>query len=239
MTGTLEADVHVTGSGEDPHLQGFVDIKNGAFGVPRGGGTYTGLTTRIELEPDAVQIQRVRDPRRARRAAARSPASSPCTSGRSGAVNVSIDSDNFELIDNELGDVRCRAALKITGELRRPRLEGDVRVDAARIEVDEVLQLFYDPYAVEALPEVVSAERTVEGSGSAEEATRQALAKAEQSAAAPGAASTRQTRRAAGAGRRSTDPVALDVHARASPTTSCSAARTSGRAGRPARRSAT
>ena len=49
---------------------------------------------------------------------------------------------------------------------------GDVRLDAARIEVDRVLELFYNPYAEQALPDVVSAERTVEGSGSAEEATK-------------------------------------------------------------------
>jgi autotransporter translocation and assembly factor TamB len=105
-----------------------------------------------------------------------------------GAVNITIDSDNFELVDNELGDVQAQMALKVTGELRRPRVVGQVRLDAGRIEVDRVLQLFYDPYSTEALPEVVSAERAVESSGSAEEATRDALARAHQSAAAPGAA---------------------------------------------------
>ena len=72
---------------------------------------------------------------------------------------------------------------------------GDVRLDAARVEVDRVLQLFYNPYAEEALPEVQSAEREVEGSGSAEEATRTAFSTVQQPAgvapepgAAPGAA---------------------------------------------------
>ena len=50
VTGTLEADVHVAGSGRDPHLQGFVDIKNGGFAVPAAGGTFSGLTTRIDLQ---------------------------------------------------------------------------------------------------------------------------------------------------------------------------------------------
>ena len=57
-----------------------------------------------------------------------------------------------------------------------------MRIDAGRVELDRILQLFYDPYATEALPDVVSAERTVESSGSAEEATNEALARAEQSA---------------------------------------------------------
>ena len=104
VTGTLEADVHVTGSGEDPHLQGFVDIKNGAFGVPAGGVSYTGLNTRIELEPDKVRLQKF---------AILDEHGQPLNvSGelavharQVGAVNITIDSDNFEVIDNELGDV--------------------------------------------------------------------------------------------------------------------------------------
>jgi translocation-and-assembly-module (TAM) inner membrane subunit TamB-like protein len=64
---------------------------------------------------------------------------------------------------------------------------GDVRLDAARLELDQILELFYTPYSERAMADVVSAERTVEGSGSAEDATKQALAKASESAAPPGA----------------------------------------------------
>ena len=101
-----------------------------------------------------------------------------------GAVNFTLDSQNFEVIDNELGDVGVGTSLKITGELTRPKLEGDIRVTAGRLEVNRILQLFYDPYRVEALPEVVSAERAAESAGSAEAATRQALTRASQGAKA-------------------------------------------------------
>jgi autotransporter translocation and assembly factor TamB len=106
---------------------------------------------------------------------------------RVGAVNISIDSDNFEALNNELGDVQLQTALKISGELRRPRVEGTINVDAGRLEVDRILERTYSPYAVESMPDVVSAERTVEGEGSAEDATKNALSKASASAAAPGA----------------------------------------------------
>jgi autotransporter translocation and assembly factor TamB len=187
VTGTLQTDVRVTGSAQDPHLDGFIDIKNGAFGVPDVGGTFTGLTTRIDLETDRVRIQQFQllDHHGEKLTIAGELA---VHERQVGAVNITIDSDNFELVDNELGDVQAQMALKVTGELRRPRIVGQVRLDAGRIEVDRVLQLFYDPYSTEALPEVVSAERTVESSGSAEEATRDALARAHQSAAAPEAA---------------------------------------------------
>ena len=186
VTGTLQADVRVTGSGADPHVNGFIDIRGGAFGVPVGGVSYTGLDTRIELTDDLVRLQQFQ---------LRDDHGQPLSvSGqiavhekKVGAVDISITSDNFEVIDNELGDVGVDANLKITGELRRPRIVGEVRLEAARVEVDRVLQMFYDPYATEAIPEVVSAERAVEGAGSAEAATRAALAKAKTEAAPPGA----------------------------------------------------
>jgi autotransporter translocation and assembly factor TamB len=214
VSGTIEADVRITGSGQDPHAQGFIDIKNGAFAVPAAGGAFTGLTTRVELDPQAVHIREFKllDHHGEQLRIAGELA----VHARSlGAVNISIDSDNFELVDNELGDVQVQTALKVTGELRRPKLVGDVRLDAARIEVNRVLELFYSPYSVESLPDVVSAERTVEGSGSAEEATREALNKANASAAAPGAESEAAADEAKAAAAPSSgigQALAMDVH---------------------------
>ena len=187
VAGTLEADVHVTGSGQDPHAQGFIDIKNGAFAVPTAGERFTGLTTRIALESDAVKIPafELLDRHGEKLRVAGELA---VHERQLGSVNVSIDSDNFEIINNELGDVQLQTALKLTGELRRPQLVGDVKLDAARVEVDKVLELFYSPYAQEGLPDVPSAERTAESSGSAEEATKSALSKAGEPAAPAGAA---------------------------------------------------
>ena len=211
VTGTIEADVRVMGSGEDPHLQGHIDLRDGGFGLPAGGTTYTGLNTRIDLTPDAVAIKsfQILDEH-----------GQPLNVSGSlgiheraiGAVNIQLDSDNFELIDNELGDVGVDSSLRITGQLRRPKVEGQVRVEAGRIEVDRVMTLFYDPYATESLPEVVSAERQVEGSGSAEEATREALRRAEVSAAPPGAETAKGIEPPAPTG--VFDAVELDVNLR-------------------------
>jgi autotransporter translocation and assembly factor TamB len=182
VSGTLEADVRVTGSGQDPHLEGHIDIRNGAFGIPLGGVSYTGLDTRIDLTTDVARIQsfRILD----EHGEALTVSGQLAVHEKSvGAVNITLESDNFEVIDNELGDIGLDSSIRITGELRRPKVEGEIRVEAGRIEVDRILTLFYDPYATESLPEVVSAERVVEGSGSAEEATRAALRRA--AAAAP------------------------------------------------------
>ena len=184
VAGTLEADVHVTGSGEDPHVQGHIDIKGGAFGVPAGGVSYSGLNTRIDLEPDRVRLQKF---------AILDEHGQPLNvSGelavherQVGAVNLAIDSDNFEVIDNELGDVGLDSSLTITGELRRPKVQGTIRTEAARLEVDRILQLFYDPYSVEELPPVLTAQPSTATGMSAQEATTSALRKAETTPAVP------------------------------------------------------
>ncbi|MEP6593808.1 MAG: translocation/assembly module TamB domain-containing protein, partial [Acidobacteriota bacterium] len=214
VTGTLQADVHIGGSGRDPHLQGYIDIKNGGFAAPAAGGTFSGLTTRIDLEPDRVHIREFQllDHHKEKLTISGDLA---VHQRQLGGVNVNIQSDNFELLHNELGDIQVQVDLKVTGEVRKPSVVGDVRLDAARVEVDRVLQLFYNPYAVNSMPEVVSAERQVQGSGSAEEATRTALASVQQPGAVPPAAPAAAAPAAAVAApapASAFDAVALDIH---------------------------
>lgn len=176
VTGTLEADVRITGSGRDPHLNGYVDLQNGAFGVVPAGVGFTGMSARIELAGDRIRVPSLR---------VLDENGHPLTiSGdlavherQVGAVNMTIESDDFQIIDNELGEVNVETHLKLTGEVRRPRLEGEVRTDTARIEVDRVLLMFSNAYSEEALPDVVSAQQTVTSQKGAEEATRDAFAR--------------------------------------------------------------
>ena len=173
--------------------KGYIDIQNGAFGVPRRRRLVSPASTRgssssrtrsriqefqiLDEHGEPLNVGRAGGPRAAGRRG-QHRRSSPTTSRSSTTSSATSASTS---------------RLKITGELRRPRIEGDVRLEAARLEVDRILQLFYDPYSVEALPDVVSAERTVEGSGSAEEATKSALAQGRDDAAAPGGEGRRQT----------------------------------------------
>ncbi|HET7695760.1 MAG TPA: translocation/assembly module TamB domain-containing protein [Vicinamibacterales bacterium] len=176
VTGTLQADVRVTGSGRDPHLNGYVDIQNGAFQVVQSGVGFSGLTTRVDLTGDRVRVANLR---------VLDENGHPLTiSGelavherQPGAVNMSIDSDDFQVLDNELGELNVQTRLKLTGEVRKPRLEGEIRTDAARIELDRVLLLFSNAYSEEALPDVVSAQETVVSHKGADEATREAFAR--------------------------------------------------------------
>ena len=60
VTGALQANVKVTGSGHDPHFNGVVDIRGGTFEIPELGTAYTGLDTRIDLKDEAVTISEMR-----------------------------------------------------------------------------------------------------------------------------------------------------------------------------------
>jgi autotransporter translocation and assembly factor TamB len=175
VTGTLQADFRVTGSGYDPHLDGYVDIQNGAFGVVQTGTRYAGLTTRIELQPERIRIPRLQ---------ILDQHGSPMTiqgdlavhEGQGGAVNVTVQSNDFKVLDNDLGKLGVDANMRLTGDVRHPRLEGDVKLESARLELDRVLMLFAPTYATEALPDVIPASQTTSDKG-ADEATRDALQK--------------------------------------------------------------
>jgi hypothetical protein len=90
-------------------------------------------------------------------------------------VNVSVQAKDFNVINNELGRIGADANLRLTGDVHSPRIEGDIRMAASRLELDKVFGLFSGPYSTEALPDVVSAEETVKTDKGARQATRDAL----------------------------------------------------------------
>ncbi len=150
VTGMLQANVKVTGSGHDPHLDGAVDVRNGAFEVPELGTSYSGLDTRIELTPEAVKISEMKIV---------DNHGSPMTvggelavHGRSvGGVQITMQSENFKVIDNDLGNVRLDTDLRLTGEVRAPKLEGSVNVNTGTLDVAKILeQVTADAYSTTA-----------------------------------------------------------------------------------------
>ena len=173
VKGTFQARVRVTGSGHDPHLAGTLAVRNGAFSLPVGGTSYTGLDTTIQLTTDKVVVPRFQ---------IRDEHSNPLTIAGElavheravGAVNVTIQSENFEVIDNQLGDVGVDTDLRVTGELRRPRVEGEIELEEGRIEVDEVLAMVSDPYRTDVPPEPIEpgAEAAADEKGASEAAHR-------------------------------------------------------------------
>ena len=149
VTGALQANVRVTGTGHDPHLDGVIDIRGGRFAIPDLGTAYTGLDTRIDLKPDAVTISEMRIVDEHQRV---------MTIGGTlavherevGAVDVRVQSENFEVIDNDLADLKLDTDVRVTGELRAPRVEGFVELETGSVDVARVLEeTTADPYAPE------------------------------------------------------------------------------------------
>ena len=150
VTGALQANIKVTGSGYDPHLSGAVTIRGGSFAVPELGTKYSGLDTRVDLNAEGLSIQefKILDAR-----------GFPMTVGGTlalhalsvGAVDITVKSDKFEVLDNKLADLKLNTDIHITGEIRKPKVEGFVEVENGTIFVAEVLERFVaDPYATEA-----------------------------------------------------------------------------------------
>jgi autotransporter translocation and assembly factor TamB len=157
VTGTLQANVKVTGSGYDPHLDGGVDIKGGAFSIPDLGTSYSGLETKIDLKPDLVTINefRILDKNK-----------QPMTIGGSlavhersvGEVDIKVQSDDFKIAANKTADLKFDTDVHITGTIRAPKVEGSVEVEPGTIDVADVLRIAssrsaYSTMATEITPE--------------------------------------------------------------------------------------
>ena len=217
VRGTVQADVHVLGSGHDPHLEGTIAIRNGAFSLPIGGTSYTGLETTIQLTRDKAVVPQfvIRDNH-----------GDPLTiSGELavheravGAVNVKASADNFKLFDNELGQVGVDADLKMTGELRRPRIEGEIKVEDGRVELDEVLATVSRPYSTTEVPiSVEPGAQAAQSDRGATSAAQQALQEAHPEPGQKAAAQSTEQKAEAAAGQPSgslMDNLSMDVRLR-------------------------
>jgi len=151
VTGALQANVKVTGSGTDPHFDGVVDIRGGTFEIPELGTAYTGLDTRIDLKDEAVTISEMRIVDEHKKIM--TVGGTIAVHERAvGAFDVKLQSEDFEVIDNQLADLKLDTDIRVTGELRKPRLEGFVEVESGSVEVARLLEeVTADPYSTEAL----------------------------------------------------------------------------------------
>jgi translocation and assembly module TamB len=146
VRGTTQATIDITGAADDPHPSGVITIDNAAFTVEPTGATYTDLDGRIELEPDRIHIAdiEVLDNDQQPLSITGDLASHE---RQLGGVNVDVTARNFKIIKNKMGDIRMDSDLRITGDLLRPRIEGELGVTSGVINLDPVLALAGGPSA--------------------------------------------------------------------------------------------
>jgi hypothetical protein len=139
VTGSLHANVKITGAGDDPHAEGTIEIRGGTFAVPYMGTAYTGLDTRIDLKPDVVSISdmRIVDEHKNMLTVGGSLA---VHARELGAVDIRVKSEGFEIIDNKMADLKLDTDVHLSGELRAPRATGKIAVKTGTINIGEVLE---------------------------------------------------------------------------------------------------
>ena len=138
VSGTLQANLDVTGSAADPHPSGLITLQKGAFTVKSTGVPYNTVEGKIELQPDRIRIGAI---------SALDNHFNPITiSGdlalherEVGDVKIYVHTGDFKVIDNELGNVRVNTDLEIVGELRAPRVEGELGVTTGMVILDPIL----------------------------------------------------------------------------------------------------
>jgi autotransporter translocation and assembly factor TamB len=154
LEGTAKVDLHVTGTADNPVFEGGVDLANAAFTLAPVGEHYHGLTSKLRFEPGRLVIDSLRvldankDPLEVtgdlglRRTAL-------------GAVSLRAKARQFAVLRNEYGNIDVDADLRVTGEITRPRVEGEITFHGGRVEVDHVLdRLTGGAYDTEPLDDV-------------------------------------------------------------------------------------
>jgi autotransporter translocation and assembly factor TamB len=143
VKGTLQANVDITGSAADPHPVGTVSLANGSLTVPETGVTYTNLQGQVELLPDKVHINNlsVLDNHQS---ALSITGDLAVHEQQIGAMLLNVTARDFKVIDNKMGNLRVNSDVQIGGELRSPRVEGDLSVETGSLNLDEIITLVSD-----------------------------------------------------------------------------------------------
>ena len=143
VKGTLQANVDITGSAADPHPVGTVSLANGSLTIPETGVTYTNVQGQIDLLPDKVHIDNI-SVLDNHQSALSITGDLAVHEQEVGGVLLNVTARDFKVIDNKMGNVRINSDVQIGGELRSPRVEGEVGVETGSINLDEVIALIND-----------------------------------------------------------------------------------------------
>jgi len=138
VKGTLQANVDITGSAADPHPNGTVEVANASFTVPQTGVNYTNLKGRIDLQPDKVHIDNISVLDNHQNALSIT-GDLAVHEKQLGALLLNITARDFKVIDNKIGNVRINSDVQLGGELRAPRIEGELGIETGSINLDELL----------------------------------------------------------------------------------------------------
>ncbi|HUP40633.1 MAG TPA: translocation/assembly module TamB domain-containing protein, partial [Vicinamibacterales bacterium] len=164
LSGQFSADVRVRGTLASPRVNGLVETTNGGFSVLATGVTYTNAIARLSFEGDRVVVDRfeLTDDDLDKLVAIGELGIERRSIGQ---MNLQISSDQFKVLDNQFGDMQIDSDVRVTGEVAKPIVTGEITTRPARLEVDQILdQLSRSAYSTEATVSTVAG-ATGEGQG--------------------------------------------------------------------------
>ena len=150
LAGQFSADVRVQGTLESPRLNGLVETTNGGFSVVATGVTYSNAIARLSFEGDRVLVDRLElsDDDLDKLVAIGELGIERRSIGQ---VNLQVSTSQFKVLDNEFGDMQIDSDVRVTGDVDKPTVTGEIVTRPARLEVDQILeQLSRSAYSTEA-----------------------------------------------------------------------------------------
>jgi hypothetical protein len=150
VKGTVEAHVRVTGSAQDPHPEGSIQIANGGVTVEPTGVAYSNIVGKVELQPDRVHIDQITILDNHQNAL--SVTGDLGVHAREiGGFQIWVNADDFKVIDNKMGNIRIQSAMSLSGQLRSPIVQGFLGITTGQVNLDEVIALIgASPYPTQA-----------------------------------------------------------------------------------------
>jgi autotransporter translocation and assembly factor TamB len=165
LAGQFSADVRVQGTLEAPRLNGLVETTNGGFSVVATGVTYTNAVARLLFEGDRLMVDRfeLSDDDLDKLVAIGQLGIERRSIGE---MNLQISSSQFKVLDNQFGDMQIDSDVRVTGEVAKPIVTGEIVTRPARLEVDQILeQLSRNPYSTEATVATETEATVADGQG--------------------------------------------------------------------------
>ena len=136
VTGTLNANLHLTGTLAAPTVDGGLRIANGAFSLADEGTRFTAIDADIGLQPDrSTCVGSTMADKDGHTLQVTGGAGVSLAERQVGQVDLRVTSDDFRVLDGEFGRLHLDTDLKVTGGLRALRTEGTMTVRSGRIEI--------------------------------------------------------------------------------------------------------
>jgi hypothetical protein len=149
VSGQARFDVHVVGTGRDPHFEGSVSFNQAGFLVGATGERYRNGSAAVALASDRITVEsfHIED-------ADGHPLELHGSLGthelRVGELEVDVTGRRFDILRNELGRIALDVDLELRGRSEHPSVNGDISITTGELRVDEILaRTLFQPYSTQ------------------------------------------------------------------------------------------